>query len=155
MCLNPAIPEKELHRYIPESSDTVPLVVKFSNGCVPLGCFGSTISCLLSQYGWKILKEKGLPKCLAHNIASLHDPHLRINVFLVDFTQHYKIYISSDISQFPSPARICSQVRRKVFDAVEKVFEVMQLDRERITISPAIVCTCTTTHHFAEISGVQ
>ena len=46
MCLKPPIPDQDLHRHIPTSSDTVPLVVRFSSGCVPLGCFGSTISCV-------------------------------------------------------------------------------------------------------------
>ena len=152
MCLKPAIPNQELHYYIPKSSDTVPLVVKFSSGCVPLGCFGSTISCLLSQYGLKVLKEKGLPLCLAHNIAALNDPHVRVNVVLVDFTQHYNIYITSDISQFPSPETICNEVRSKVFGAVEKVFDIMQLDREKIKISSFIGCNCTEGEHFAEFT---
>ena len=152
MCLKPAIPNKELHHYIPKSSDAVPLVVKFSSGCVPLGCFGSTIACLLSKYGWEVHRERGLPKCLAHNIAALHDPDLRVNIVLVDFTQYYKIFISSDLSQFPAPARVCSQVRRTVFSAVENVFEIMHLDWDKIKISPAVVCECTSTHHFAEFS---
>ena len=152
MCLKPAIPSKELHHYIPTSSGTVPLVVKFSSGCVPLGCFGSTIACLLSKYGWEVHREKGLPKCLAHNIAALHDPDLRVNIVLVDFTQYYKIFISSDLKQFPAPARVCSQVRRTVFSAVENVFEIMHLDWDKIKISPAVVCECTSTHHFAEFS---
>ena len=53
MCL---IPDQELHRYIPTSSDTVPLVVRFSSGCVPLGCFGS---CLLSKYRWGGCQRRG------------------------------------------------------------------------------------------------
>ena len=152
MCLKPAIPNKELDHYIPKSSDTVPLVVKFSSGCAPLGCFGSTIACLLSKYGWEVHRERGLPKCLAHNIASLHDPDLRVNIVLVDFTQYYKIFISSDLRQFPAPARVCSQVRRTVFGAVENVFEIMHLDWDKIKISPAVVCECTSAHHFAEFS---
>ena len=50
MCLLPAIPDQELHCKIPSSSDIVPLVVKFNNDCVPMSCFSSTISCLLSTY---------------------------------------------------------------------------------------------------------
>ena len=152
MCLMPAIPENELNNYIPKSSDTVPLVVKFSSGCAPLGCFGSTIACLLSKYGWEVHREKGLPKCLAHNIAALHDLDLRVNIVLVDFTQYYKIFISSDLRQFYAPARVYSQVGRTVFSAVENVFEIMHLDWDKITTSPAVVCECTSTHHFAEFS---
>ena len=145
MCLLPAIPEKELLRYIPESSDIVPLVVKFSNGCVPLGCFGSTISCLLSQYKWEIAKKGGLTKCLAHNIASLHDPKLRVNVVLVDFTQCLEIHIDSNLKNRKSPQSICSQVSSIIFSAISKVFKVMHLDPEKIKVSPAVFSICPET----------
>ena len=153
MCLLPAIPEKELRRYIPKSSDTVPLVVKFSNGCVPLGCFGSTISCLLSQYKWEVVrKEYDAPKCLAHNIASLHDPDLLVNVVLVDFAQYIEIHIDSDLSSDDSPAFICTQVRNKVFDAIKKVFIIMHFHKDNLTTAPAVVCSCQkpVKKHFAE-----
>ena len=153
MCLKPAIPEKELLRYIPELSDIVPLVVKFSNGCVPLGCFGSTISCLLSQYKWEVVrKEYDAPKCLAHNIASLHDPDLLVNVVLVDFTQYIEIHIDSDLSSDDSSALICTQVRNKVFGAIKKVFIIMHLHKDNLTTAPAVVCSCQepVKKHFAE-----
>ena len=152
MCLQPAKSDKEIENYVSKITDTVPLVVKFSSGCVPLGCFGSTIACLLYKYKWEVLKGKNSPKCLAHNIAHLHDPDLLVNVVLVDFTQYIKIYISSDLSAYPSPARMCSQVRRKVFGAIEEVFDIMHLDWDMIKISPAVVCECTSIHHFAEFS---
>ena len=50
MCI---LPDQELPQYIPCSFDAVPLVVKFSKDCVPLNCFSSTISCLLSTYQWQ------------------------------------------------------------------------------------------------------
>ena len=153
MCLRRAKSDKEIEDYVSRITDTVPLVIKFSCGCVPLGCFGSTISCLLYKYKWEVLKGKYAPKCLAHNIAHLHDPDLLANVVLVDFTQYIKIYISSDLSIYPSPARVCSQVRRKVFGAIEEVFEIMQLnDIRKIEIIPAVVCTCCDKCHFAEFS---
>ena len=141
MCLKPAIPNDGLDMYIPKSSDTVPLVMKFSTECVPLGCFGSTISCLLSQYGWEVLREAecGPPKCLAHNIAALRDPDLLVNVVLVDFTQHIEIHIDSDLSIHDLPSHTCSQLYTTVFGAVEKVFKIMQLD---INSLPAVVCPC-------------
>ena len=154
MCLRRAKSDKEIKDYVSKITDmTVPLVIKFSSGCVPLGCFGSTISCLLYKYKWEVLKGKNSPKCLAHNIAHLHDPDLLANVVLVDFTQYIKIYISSDLSAYPSPARVCSQVRRKVFGAIEEVFEIMQLnDIRKIDVIPAVACTCCDTCHFAEFS---
>ena len=142
MCLKPAIPELELNTYIPKSSDTVPLVVKFSRSCVPLGCFGSTISCLLSKYGWKVRRQKGIPKCLASNIASLRDPQLLVNVVLVDYTSHLEIYIDSNMSIHELPPNTCSQLHTTVFGAIEKVFKVMNIDADQIKILPATICSC-------------
>ena len=149
MCLKPAIPEQELHRYIPKSSDTVPLVVKFSSGCVPLGCFSSTVSCLLSKYEWQVIKKD---KCLAHNIASLHDPDLLVNVVLVDFIKRIEVHVDSNLSIHDSPANICSQIRNKVLGAIEKVFEIMHIDTDQITTSPTLFCPCvdTTEKHLAD-----
>ena len=153
MCLKAPIPEQKLVDYLPKPSDTVPLVVKFSSGCVPLGCFGSTISCLLSKYSWKVYREVEYDpsKCLAHNIASLHDPNLLLDVVLVDHTQYIEIHIDSDISILPPDT--CSQLYTTVFGAVEKVFNIMQLD---IKISPAVICTCRSTRkHFAEFKKLR
>ena len=143
MCLKPAIPDHELHHHLPQSSETDPLVMKFSSGCVPLGCFGSTISCLLSKYRWEVVrKSDGSPKCLAHNIATLHVPDLLVDVTLVDFTQHLEIHISCDVSIHELPSNTCNLVLTTVFGAVEKVFDIMHLDKDQINISPAVVCPC-------------
>ena len=155
MCLRRAKSNEELKDCLPQSADTVSLSLTFSCGCVPLGCFGSTIACLLSKYKWKVFreKEKSASMCLAHNIAYLHDPDLLVNVILVDFTKYIRVYINSDMSNFPSPAKVCSQIRRKVFGAVEEVFEIMRLsDIHNIQIIPAVVCTCSEEYHFAELS---
>ena len=150
MCLKPAKTDEELQHYIPCSTSTVPLIVKFSIGCVPLGCFSSTISCLISKYGWKVVLEKNVPKCLAHNIACLHDPDLLVNVVIVDFTQYIEIHIDSDLTHY-SQSRICNQVRRKIFESVEQVFETMELDQINVKREPVIFCPCTKKHnHFAE-----
>ena len=144
MCLKPSIPDQELHRYIPTSSDTVPLVVRFSSGCVPLGYFGSTISCLLSKYRWEVVRgEDGTPKCLAHNIASLHDPQLLVNVLLVDFTQYLELHVSCNLGIHRLPPNTCSLVLTTVLGAIEKVFEIMRLGEDKMEISPAVICSCT------------
>ena len=101
MCLKPSIPDQELHRYIPTSSDTVPLVVRFGSGCVPLGCFGSTISCLLSKYRWEVVRgEDGTPKCLAHNIVPLST--------ILNFLLTFFLWTSSSISRSTSAATLAS-----------------------------------------------
>ena len=152
MCLMPSIPDQELHRYIPASSDTVPLVVRFGSGCVPLGCFGSTISCLLSKYRWEVVRgEDGTPNCLAHNIASLYDPQLLVDVLLVDFTQHLHVHVSCDLGIHQLPPNTCSLVLTNVLGAIEKVFEIMCLGGDKMGISPAVLCPCTKVKekHFA------
>ena len=152
MCLKPSIPDQELHRQIPTSSDTVPLVVRFSSGCVPLGCFGSTISCLLSKYRWEVVRgEDGTPNCLAHNIASLHDPQLLVDVLLVDFTQYLELHVSSDLGIHKLPPNTCRLVLTTVLGAIEKVFEIMRLGGDKMGISPAGICPCTKVKekHFA------
>ena len=152
MCLKPSIPDQELHHQIPTYSDTVPLVVRFGSGCVPLGCFGSTISCLLSKYRWEVVRgEDGTPNCLAHNIASLHDPQLLVNVLLVDFTQYLQVHISCNLSIHELPPNTCSLVLTTVLGAIEKVFEIMRLGGDKMGISPAVVCPCTKVKekHFA------
>ena len=155
MCLKPSIPDQELHRHIPTSSDTVPLVVRFSSGCVPLGCFGSTISCLLSKYRWEVVRgEDGTPNCLAHNIASLHDPQLLVDVLLVDFTQHLQVRVSCDLGIHRLPPNTCSLVLTNVLGAIEKVFEIMRLGGDKMGFSPAVLCPCTKVKqkHFARFT---
>ena len=156
MCLMPAIPDQKLNDYIPKSSDTVPLVIKFSSGCVPLGCFGSTIACLLSKYGWEVIWKDGSPKCLAHNIAYLHDPDIPVNVVLVDFTQYIELHVEPDLDIHDSLVEVCSQVHSKVFGAIENVFNIMHLDTDLIKISSAVLCSiCTEApeKHFAEFAN--
>ena len=153
MCLMPTIPDQGLNHYIPKSSDTVPLVMKFSSGCVPLGCFGSTIACLLSKYGWEVITKKDRsPKCLAHNIAHLHDPDIPVTVVLVDFTQYIELHVEPNKTN-DSLVEVCSQVHSKVLGAIENVFNIMHLDIDLIKISSAVLCSiCTeaSEKHFAE-----
>ena len=157
MCLLPPKPEQDLSQYIPSSSDTVPLVVKFSNDCVPLSCFSSTISCLLSTYQWKVCrKDNGTPECLAHNIASLYDDNLPVKIILVDVARHIEVYIDSDEEDCDILPQICSQVCQIVFGAIWKVFDVMRLTE--IEVSPAVLCPCKEiaeahpAYHFTAVS---
>ena len=141
MCLLPAISDQKLSQHIPSSSDTVPLVVRFSKDCVPLSCFSSTISCLLSTYQWKVCrKDNGTPECLAHNIASLYDNNLPVKIILVDVARHVEVYIDSDEEDRDILPQICSQVCQTVFRAIKKVFDVMRLTE--IDVSPAVLCPC-------------
>ena len=142
MSLCPAIPNKQLSQYIPAPSEIAPLVVKFSKDCVPMGCFSSTISCLLAMYDWRLSRAKnGSPECLAHNVVSLYDPQLPVQIILVDMANHIEIHIRAkeEINKclFPS---ICVHIREAVFAAVTEVFDTMHL--AEMEISPAFLCSC-------------
>ena len=141
MCLLPAISDQELRRKIPSSSDTVPLIVKFDNDCVPMSCFSSTISCLLSTYNWKVNRKAndGTPECLAHNITSLF-LDLPVTIVVVDANRQIVVYLKSDEEDCDDLPEICSKVVETVFGAIHKVFDVMRLIE--IEISPAVLCPC-------------
>ena len=159
MCLLPAIPDQEIPQHIPSSSNIVPLVVKFTDDCVPLSCFSSTISCLLSKYGWKVSREpNGSPLCLAHNIVSLYDPTLPVKVVLVDSAHHLQVHIDADTGIQGIAGDICTKICEAIFGAIGKVFEMMQLTE--IDISPAVFCPCKNVAEghcatFFEVNGKQ
>ena len=142
MCLLPSIPDLELPQYIPSSPDIVPLLVKFTDDCVPLSCFSSTISCLLSTFNWSVCRKvDGTPECLAHNIVSLFSPAiLTDSIVLVESAHYIEVYIEADEETRQFLPRICSEVRETVFSAIMKVLDLMQVTG--VTISPAIPCPC-------------
>ena len=143
MSLVPAIPDKDLCRHLPKASDVAPLLVKFTNDCVPLSCFSSTVSCLLSMYDWLCRSEGGSPECLAHNMVSLYSPNLPVKIVLLDAANHVEIYIHAKkkIEQELLPD-ICTEVRDTVFAAIRDVFDTMQLTR--IDVTSAFLCPCCT-----------
>ena len=143
MSLCPAIPNKQLSQYIPALSEIAPLVVKFSKDCVPMGCFSSTISCLLAMYDWRLSRsEDGSPECLAHNVVSLYDPQLPVQIVVVDMTNHIEIHIQAEkhINKFCFP-QLCFQIQETVFAAIKNVFKTMHLSE--IEISHAFPCPCS------------
>ena len=140
MCLLPSIPDQELHHHIlPSSSaEMTPLIVKFTGDCVPLGCFGKTISCLLSMYEWIVSRsEDSSPECLAHNIVSLfcQADTLLLKVVLVDFSDHIEVCVDVD-----KDVHVLHEVREKILGAIRKVLESMHLIE--IDVLPAVLCPC-------------
>ena len=142
MTLLPVIPDRELTKYIPITSDIAPLVVKFSGDCVPLSCFVSTIACLLSVYNWRLCrKENDSPECLAHNIVSLYDPQLPVQVTLLDAGNHFQIHVHPLRGIEPNMIpEVCFHFQETVFAAIMDVFKTMQLIK--INLTPAFICTC-------------
>ena len=142
MSLRPVISDRDIPQFIPAPSKIAPLVVKFSKDCVPLSCFSSTISCLLSMYDWRLSRaDNGSPECLAHNVVSLFNPATPGQIILVDVGHSFQIHINSDrdtnSTDFPE---ICFQVKETVFTAIKQVFDRLQLTG--IEISLAFICPC-------------
>ena len=152
MRLRQAIPDKDIPRYIPASSEIAPLVVQFTKNCVPLNCFSYTISCLLAMYDWKLSRDdKGSLECLASNIVCLYNPQMPGEIVLVDVGHSLQIHIrATDPTYFPD---ICFQVRETVFGAVEQVFEMLHLSG--IKTSPAFICPCPRKPHTHSASVYQ
>ena len=142
MCLRQAIPDKNVSRYIP-ASKIAPLVVQFTKNCVPLSCFGRTISCLLAMYDWKLSRaDNGSPECLASNIVSLFDSQIPVEILLRDATSHLEVHVLPDRGFTPDRfPEVFLQIRETVFSAIKQVFGRMQLTG--IEITPAFVCPCS------------
>ena len=152
ICLKPPIPDEELSQYLPESSPKAQLVFKFSSGCVPLGCYGSTITCLVSLYKWEVIKKDGRPMCLGINAAALHVPGLLVDIILLDCTHHLELHVDpSNRDPALSEADVFTQIHEKILSAIKQVFSTMCLNTDQITISPAVFCGCSdkSKDHFA------
>ena len=151
MSLRPAIPDKDIPQYIPPPSEISPLVVKFSKDCVPLSCFGSTISCLLSLYEWRLSRaDNGSPECLAHNVVSLFKPQTPGQIVLVDVGHSFQIHINTDRdADRKDIPEICFQVKETIFTAIGQVFE--RLNLTGIEVSPAFPCPCSGGELFPRI----
>ena len=138
MCLLPPISDEELDQCIPSVAGMAPLVVKFTDDSVPLGCFGSIISCLLSFYNWDIFRndDDDLPECLAHNIASLvcPTPTVYLKIVLVDTADYLVVHVNKAVN--------LPQVRKEIFEAITKVFDIMHITDSEIEVSPAFLCPC-------------
>ena len=149
-------PENDIQKYLPSSPKVAPLVIHFSSGCVPNGCFSNTISCLISTYKWTVSRvKKRDPKCLAHNIVTLHDPRDRhpVPITMVNYTQHLEIHINTDNVEEKHLGEICSSIRKTIFEAIKvKVFRLMRF--EYLTVNPAFLCPCDCDpSHVATICG--
>ena len=151
MSLLPAIPDEAIQEFLPSSSKVDPLVIHFSNGCVPNGCFGNVTSCLISAYNWKLCRtEQTSPECLAHNIVKLCDPMLPVTITMVNYIRHLEIHVNMDKVEEKDVNTFCLNIHSKLFAAVDKVFDVMRF--QRIRVEPAFLCPCECTpSHAARI----
>ena len=124
-----------------------PVLVKFDKNCIPNGCFGNTISCLIIKYDWDLLyTEECKPQCLAHNIVRFAGTRtVPMEITLVSSTEYFEVHVNSeDLQEYNNMN--CTQIRSNVFSAVKEVLEMMHYD---IDIEPAFRCPCNSTEPHA------
>ena len=144
MSLRPAIPTKNIPLHLPPPSEIAPLVVQFTDNCVPLSCFSRTISYLLAMYNWKLSRAKnGSPQCLAHNVVSLFKPQMPGHIVLVDTGHSFQVHVTPGRdTDRTDMSKICFQVKEIIFTAIKQVFDCLHL--AGIEASPAFSCPCNT-----------
>ena len=142
MSLRSAVPDKDVPRYLPSPSEIAPLVVQFTNNCVPLSCFSRTVSCLLAMYDWKLSRaHDGSLLCLAHNIVSLYKPLTPGQIVLVDTGHDIQVHIRpGEGLDGKDMATICYQVKETILAATKKVFSILSLTG--IEATTAFLCPC-------------
>ena len=134
-------PENEIQEYLPSSSKVAPLVIHFSSGCVPNGCFGNTTACLISTYNWEVCRtENDLPECLTHNVVTLSDPTLPVTITMVNYVRHLEVHINMAKVKEEDFSNICLKVYKTYFATIETVFKVMRF--EDIEVKEAFLCPC-------------
>ena len=142
MSLRSAVPDKDVPRYLPPPSKIAPLVVQFTNKCVPLSCFSRTVSCLLAMYDWKLSRaDDGSLLCLAHNIVSLYKPFTPGQIVLVDTGHNIQVHIRPGKGlDRKDLATICYQVKETILAAIKKVFSLLSFTG--IEATAAFFCPC-------------
>ena len=133
MSLRSDVPDKDVPRYLPSPSEIAPLVLQFTNKCVPLSCFSRTASCLLVMYDWKLSRaDNGAPLCLAHNIVSLYKPCTPGQIVLVDTGHSFQVHIRPGKGlDRKDMATICYQVKETILAAIKKVFSHSLFHRDQ------------------------
>ena len=137
MSLLPDIPNNEIEKILPPSSNVSPLVIQFSGDCVPIGCFGNMIACAISQHKWSFNLKVHSPK---HNIVTLCPPDLPLNVTLVDSAQFLQVHINSNGLEEKDLLNFCRKIQSKIFAILKEVFHRMHFTN--LEVRPAFLCSC-------------
>ena len=137
MSLLPDIPNNEIEKILPPSSNMSPLVIQFSGDCVPIGCFGNMIACAISQHKWSFNLKVHSVK---HNIVTLCPPDLPLNVTLVDSAQYLQVHINSNGLEEKDLLNFCRKIQSKIFTILKAVFYRMHFTN--LDVRPAFLCSC-------------
>ena len=154
MCLLAPLPEEKIKEVLSTPSKVATLLVHFSNGCVPNGCFSSTIACAISEYNWMIVYSdisRSKPECVAHNAVTLRPHKQPGKITLVNSTHYLQIHVDTTNISEKHLSDLCTKVQTTVFSILKKVFERMHF--MEIEVEPAFLCSCmpTSESHAATI----
>ena len=137
MSLLPDIPNNEIEKILPPSSNVSPLSIQFSGDCVPIGCFGNMIACAISQHKWSFNLKVHSPK---HNIVTICPPDLPLNVTLVDSAQFLQVHINSNRLEEKDLLNFCRKIQSEIFSILKAVFYRMHFTN--LEVRPAFLCSC-------------
>ena len=154
MCLLAPLPEENIKEVLSTPSKVATLLVHFSNGCIPNGCFSSTIACAISEYNWTIVYSdisRSKPECVTHNAVTLRPHKQPGKVSLVNSTHSLQIHVDTTNIKEKHLNALCTKVQVTVFSILKKVFEKMHFTE--IEVEPAFLCSCkpTSESHAATI----
>ena len=138
--LSPSLSDEDISMYTPGYSGIAPLIINFKQSVIPLSCF---VPCLIEMYNWGICKsDDGSPACVAHNVVSLYDPQLPVQIIIVSTSGCLEIHVlpEKDINSESFP-KVCFTIRETVFSAINCVIERIPLTG--VEISPAFTCPCS------------
>ena len=146
MCLLAPLPKEKIKDVLSTPSKVATLLVHFSNGCIPNGCFSSTIACAISEYNWTIVYSdisRSKPECVTHNAVTFRPHKQPGKVTLVNSTHYLQIHVDTANITEKHLNNLCTKVKTTVFSILKKVFERMHFTE--IEVEPAFLCPCTPT----------
>jgi len=154
MCLLPPLPKEKIKEVLSTPSKVATLPIHFSNGCIPNGCFGSTIACAISEYNWTVVCSDistSKPEYVAYNAVTLRPHKQPGKVTLVNITHYLQIHVDTTNIKEKHLNALCMKVQVTVFSILKKVFEKMHFTE--IEVEPAFFCSCkpTSEPHAATI----
>ena len=130
MCLLPRIKNEEFEdkRELLLHRSVKPLYIQFGGYCVPNGCFGNTVACLLSnKFNWTIfIKDTEEPEMLTHDIVTLQTKS-KLKVSIVCRLKHFEVYGKEE-----NGSQELSLVREEILEAIRMVFNTMKIDKIKL-----------------------
>ena len=100
-----------------------PLMIRFTNGCVPTGLFCRLVADLLSS-SWKVCKNGDQPVCLYHNCVRLKQEDTLEIVTLINMFSYIEVHVREPSGE-PS-GETCGEVRGCVYSGIQRACSVLK-----------------------------